>query len=47
MKSRVIAREINVTLPSDKKTKKTVYEKHVVFCGRKYALKAATEWEEL
>jgi len=47
MKSRVIAREINVTLPSGKKTKKTVYEKQVVFWGRKYALKAATEREEL
>lgn len=47
MKSRVIAREINVTLPSGKKTKKTVYEKQVVFWGRKYALKAAAEREEV
>ncbi|MGI6552948.1 MAG: hypothetical protein ACOX37_07975 [Bacillota bacterium] len=31
MKSRVIAKEINVTLPSGKKTRKTVYEKQVVF----------------
>jgi transposase len=47
MKSRVIAREINVTLPSGKKTRKTVYEKQVVFWGRKYALKAQAEREEL
>jgi transposase len=47
MKSRVIAREINVTLPSGKKTKKTVYEKQVVFWGKKYALKAKAEREEV
>lgn len=47
MKSRVIAREINVTLPSGKKTKKTVYEKQVVFWGRKYALKAKAERQEV
>lgn len=47
MKSRVIAREINVTLPGGKKTKKTVYEKQVVFWGRKYALKAQAEREEV
>jgi transposase len=47
MKSRVIARDINVTLPSGKKVKKTVYEKQVVFWGRKYALKARAEREEL
>ena len=46
MKSRVIAREINVTLPSGKR-QKTVYEKQVVFWGRKYALKAQAEREEL
>ena len=47
MKSRVIARDINVTLPSGKKVKKTVYEKQVVFWGRKYALKARAEREEV
>ena len=47
VKSRVIAREINVTLPSGKKVKKTVYEKQVVFWGRKYALKAKAEREEV
>ena len=47
MKSRVIARKINVTLPSGRKTKKTVYEKQVVFWGRKYALKAQAEREEV
>jgi len=46
-KSRVIAREINVTLPSGKKVKKTVYEKQVVFWGRKYALKARAERAEV
>ena len=46
VKSRVIAREINVTLPSGKKTKKIIYEKQVVFWGRKYALKAKAEREE-
>ena len=47
IKSRIIARDINVTLPSGKKTKKTVYEKQVVFWGRKYALKAKAEREEV
>ena len=47
IKSRVIARDINVTLPSGKKAKKTVYEKQVVFWGRKYALKAQAEREEV
>ncbi len=46
-KSRVIARDINVTLPSGRKVKKTVYEKQVVFWGRKYALKAKAEREEV
>ena len=45
IKSRRIAREINVTLPSGKKTKKIVYEKQVVFWGRKYALKAKADRE--
>ena len=47
IKSRVIAREINVTLPSGKKVRRTVYEKQVVFWGRKYALKARAEREEV
>lgn len=47
IKSRVIARDTNVTLPSGKKVKKTVYEKQVVFWGRKYALKAQAEREEV
>lgn len=47
IKSRRIARDINVTLPSGKKVKKTVYEKQVVFWGRKYALKAQAEREEV
>jgi len=47
VKSRIIARDINVTLPSGKKVKKTVYEKQVVFWGRKYALKARAEREEI
>lgn len=47
MKSRRIARDISVTLPSGKKTTKTVYEKQVVFWGRKYALKAKAERQEV
>jgi transposase len=47
IKSRRIARDINVTLPSGKKAKKTVYEKQVVFWARKYALKAQAERQEL
>jgi transposase len=47
IKSRIIARDINVTLPSGKKIKKTVYEKQVVFWGKKYALKAKAEREEV
>jgi len=47
VKSRIIARDINVTLPSGKKVKQTVYEKQVVFWGRKYALKARAEREEV
>lgn len=47
IKSRAIARDINVTLPSGKKVKKTVYEKQVVFWGRKYALKAQAQREEV
>ncbi len=46
-KSRVIARDINVTSRRGKKIKKTVYEKQVVFWGRKYAQKARAEREEI
>lgn len=47
MKSRRIAREINVTTKNGKKSKKTIYEKQVVFWGRKYANKARAEREEV
>jgi transposase len=47
IKSRIIARDINVTLSSGKKVKKTVYEKQIVFWARKYALKAQAEREEV
>ena len=47
LKSRRIAREIAVTLPSGKKTKQTVYEKQVIFWAKKYALKARAEREEV
>ena len=47
MKSRRIAREINVTMASGKKKKKTVYEKQVVFWAKKYADKARAEREEV
>ena len=47
MKSRVIARDINVTLKNGKKGTKTVYEKQIVFWGKKYALKAKAEREEV
>ena len=47
MKSRVIAREVNVTMKNGKKGKKTVYEKQVVFWGKKYALKARAERQEV
>jgi len=47
IKSRIIARDINVTVPSGRVVKKTVYEKQVVFWGRKYALKAKAEREEV
>lgn len=47
IKSRRIARNINVTLKSGKIVKKMAYEKQVVFWGRKYALKARAEREEV
>ena len=45
IKSRRIAREINVTMESGKVEKKTVYEKQVVFWSRKHADKAKAERE--
>jgi len=43
IKSRRIAREINVTMESGKKANMTVYEKQVVFWSKKYADKARAE----
>ena len=47
IKSRVIARDINVSLKSGRKAKKTVYEKQVMFWAKKYADKARAERSEL
>jgi hypothetical protein len=47
IKSRRIAREINVTMRSGKTAKKIVYEKQVVFWAKKYADKARAERGEL
>lgn len=47
IKSRRIARDINVTMKSGKTAKKTVYEKQVVFWAKKYADKAKAEREEV
>lgn len=47
VKSRRIAREINVTMKSGKIRKKTVYEKQVVFWSKKYSNKARAEREEV
>jgi transposase len=47
IKSRVTAREINVTLQSGKTAKKTVYEKQVVFWSHKYFAKARAERAEM
>ena len=46
-KSRIIAREINVSMVNGSSAKKTVYEKQVVFWSRKYADKARAERNEL
>jgi len=46
MKSRFIARNIDVTMDSGKKSTKVVYEKQVVFWGKKYADKAKAEREK-
>lgn len=47
IKSRRIAREINVTMNSGKTAKKIVYEKQVVFWAKKYERKARAERKEL
>lgn len=47
IKSRRIARDINVTMRSGKTAQKTVYEKQVVFWARKYERKARAEREEV
>ena len=47
IKSRRIARDINVTMASGKTVKKTVYEKQVVFWAKKYADKSRAEREEV
>jgi len=46
IKSRVYGREINVTMQSGKTAKKMVYEKQVVFWGKKYADKARADREK-
>ena len=47
IKSRVIARDIQVTMTSGKTMKKTVYEKQVVFWSKKYCDKARAERAEV
>ncbi|HAP32623.1 MAG TPA: IS1634 family transposase [Firmicutes bacterium] len=47
IKSRGIARDINVTMVSGKTAKKTVYEKQVVFWSKKYADRAKAQREEV
>lgn len=47
IKSRKIAREINVTMKSGRTAKKTVHEKQVVFWAKKYADKARAERQEV
>jgi transposase len=47
IKSRVIAREINVTMSNGKTKTKIVYEKQIVFWSRKYYLKARAERAEI
>jgi len=46
IKSNLIAREINVTMRDGKKKKKIVYEKQIVFWGKKYADKARADREK-
>lgn len=47
IKSRRIAREINVTMRNGKTAKKIVYEKQIVFWASKYERKARAEREEV
>ena len=46
MKSRYIARDIDVTMENGKKRTKVVYEKQVVFWGKKYSDRAKAEREK-
>lgn len=46
IKSRVTAREINVTMENGKTVRKTVYEKQVVFYSKKYADREKAEREK-
>jgi transposase len=47
LKSRKIAREINVSMDSGRTAKKIVYEKQIVFWSKKYAAKARTDREKI
>jgi len=47
IKSRIISRDINVSVKSGGTVKKVVYEKQVVFWAKKYACKAAAQRSEL
>jgi len=47
IKSRRIARDINVSLKSGKKAKRVVYEKQVVFWSKKYEAKARAQRSEM
>lgn len=47
IKSRVIARDIKVTMTNGKTKTKTVYEKQVIFWSAKYCNKARTERAEV
>jgi len=47
IKSDLIAREINVTMESGKTSTKVVYEKQIVFWGKKYADKAKADREKV
>lgn len=47
IKSRITAREINVTMAGGKTEKKTIYEKQVVFYSRDYADKAKRDREDV
>jgi transposase len=46
IKTRIVARDIDVTMQSGKKAKKTVYERQVVFRSKKHADKAKADREK-